>query len=263
MTSIHRRGSSARFITMSETPPVSASPVATVIDDDPLAHLKKMSTTAGLGTSDYVAINPLAIVTLLLGLASALVILSDIFLIVPLAGVVCGILAIRQVRDSAGTQTGRGFALAGLVISVLVAGGGMASRAVKGWGTRTDEQQIADVLSTLSKNLHDKKYHDAYLLFSDRFKARVTEQRFTDAFKSLDLPEAGGLQSISWNGVAVFDNTDSGMRLASVGVFLRFEKSPEPGRHAMGFMKTTGPWQIDDFSIMFPAEKAKRGKQQR
>ena len=53
-----------------------------------------MSTTAGLGSGDYVAINGTAIIAILLGVASAIVLFdSKMLLIVPLAGVVCAILA--------------------------------------------------------------------------------------------------------------------------------------------------------------------------
>src|SRR3989442_50419 len=87
--------------------------------DDPFLKLHKMSTTAGLGSGDYVAINGTAIASLLLGIASALVLFgAHLLLLIPLAGVVCGILAFRQIADSNGTQTGRGLAAVGLLLSL-------------------------------------------------------------------------------------------------------------------------------------------------
>src|SRR5436309_10235622 len=84
--------------------------------DDLLAHLHKMSTTAGLGTTEYVAINPLAVATVFLGAASALALLDHTLLAIPVLAVVCAIVALRQVIRSGGTQTGRGIAVLGLVL---------------------------------------------------------------------------------------------------------------------------------------------------
>src|SRR5438552_9086922 len=86
--------------------------------DDPLAHLHKMSTTAGLGTTEYVAINPLAVTTIFLGLASALALLDNTLLALPIAAVICGIFALRQISRSGGTQTGRGLAILGLLLAL-------------------------------------------------------------------------------------------------------------------------------------------------
>src|SRR5687768_5180367 len=76
--------------------------------DDALTHLHKMSTTTGLGSTDSVAINAPSVWAVSLGLASALAIVDKILLIVPVAGVICAIVALYQIGKSAGTQTGRG-----------------------------------------------------------------------------------------------------------------------------------------------------------
>ena len=72
-----------------------------------------MSTTAGITTQEYVAINIPSIVALFLGLAGVLAVLWPVLLLVPAAGVVVGLIALAQIRASNGTQTGRGFALLG------------------------------------------------------------------------------------------------------------------------------------------------------
>src|SRR6185436_15279396 len=55
-----------------------------VVDDDPLAHLHKMSTTAGLGSQEYVAVNGMAVFALVLGLASGFALFDRLFLVIPL-----------------------------------------------------------------------------------------------------------------------------------------------------------------------------------
>src|SRR5687767_9055265 len=70
---------------------------------DPLAKLHRMSRTAGLGTQDYVAINVAAVVSALLGLASVLALVTSLLLVIPVAGVICGLVALYQIKDSNGT----------------------------------------------------------------------------------------------------------------------------------------------------------------
>src|SRR5690348_12044880 len=82
-----------------------------------LARLHKMSTTAGLGSTDYVAVNTPAVIALILGLASAAVLIDPIFFVVPLAGLICSIMAISQIRRSNGTQTGLGLAALALLLT--------------------------------------------------------------------------------------------------------------------------------------------------
>src|SRR4051794_6354462 len=81
--------------------PAGATPPA---GDDPLAHLHRMSTTAGLGSGEYVAINGAAVFGFILGLASALCLFEEtILLVIPLVGAITSIVALRQIAKSNGT----------------------------------------------------------------------------------------------------------------------------------------------------------------
>src|SRR3954451_18973037 len=91
-----------------------------------LSQLHKMSTTAGVTNLDYVAVNQTAIIALLLGLASGLAFFGYLLLIIPLVGIVFAIVAIRQITDSNGTQTGKGLAWGGLALCLLFGGGVLA-----------------------------------------------------------------------------------------------------------------------------------------
>ena len=99
----------------SQTPNSSAA-VSPSADADPFLQLHKMSTTAGLGSADYVAINGTALAAILLGIVSAFMLLnSAVLLVFPIAGIFCGLLAFRQINHSNGTQTGRVLAGVGLL----------------------------------------------------------------------------------------------------------------------------------------------------
>src|SRR6478609_7278380 len=102
--------------TSSSPPAVNGN--GTAVDDDPLARLHKMSTTAGLGTTDYVAINALAVASVFLGLASLLAMLDPLLLALPVLAIGCSIWALTQIRHSGGTQSGASLAILGLLLAV-------------------------------------------------------------------------------------------------------------------------------------------------
>src|SRR5205085_1507862 len=68
------------------TAPPEPKPATDTEAPDPLAALHKMSTTAGVASQQYVAVNGAAVLAALLGFASALTILSPVLLVVPAAG---------------------------------------------------------------------------------------------------------------------------------------------------------------------------------
>src|SRR4051812_40853266 len=94
---------------------------ATTAPPDPLRSLHKMSTTAGVGSSEYVAINGMSIAAAICGLASSLSLLDNTLLVIPLAGIFFGIIALRQIASSNETQTGRLLAWSGILLSCAFA----------------------------------------------------------------------------------------------------------------------------------------------
>src|SRR5207249_5999139 len=100
----------------------SQTPPQTPADDEPLAHLHKMSTTAGLGSGDYVAVNGTAVFALMLGVASALALMTEVLLIIPLVCVIASVIAWGQIRHSNGTQTGKRLVIAALVLGLGLGG---------------------------------------------------------------------------------------------------------------------------------------------
>src|SRR5262245_37373306 len=74
----------------------------------------------------YSAISRAALLALFLGLASALVLVSPLLVIVPLAAAAIAIVALRQIATSGGQYTGRWSATAGLCLAMLFAGWGLS-----------------------------------------------------------------------------------------------------------------------------------------
>src|SRR3954447_16756129 len=122
-------------------------PTKSDADPSPIARLHKMSTTAGVGSQDYVAINNSAIVSVILGLCTALAFLGVPFLIVGAAGIVFGIIAIVQIRHSNGTQGGMGLAILGILLSLGIAGSVTAASVIDWQHRKQDEGDINKVLS--------------------------------------------------------------------------------------------------------------------
>ena len=224
-----------------------------------------MSTTAGVGSQDYVAVNLAAILAALLGLASILALLNDVWLVIPAAGVVCAIVAWRQIRNSNGTQTGNGIALIGLVLSLLIGGGVLASKAAHAWTQRRDEQAITAAMHDLGEDLAAGRYHDAYQRLSERFKQRVPEAAFTETWETtLGRGFAlGHVKTLNWNGRALFeDDAGTGRRFAWAGMIPEFEKpmDPPPRWDAQLSRGSDGRWVVEDLQQIFPQKPAARKK---
>ena len=146
--------------------------------DDPLAKLHRMSRTAGLGTQEYVAINVAAVLALLLGIASALALVWNLLLIIPLAGVVCGIVALYQIGDSNGTQSGRGIAWSGIALSVLVAAVVGGRVLLDNLQTRSDRAGVVSAVDNFGKKLIASDFKGAYDEIGPRMRDRLPFSEF-------------------------------------------------------------------------------------
>jgi hypothetical protein len=230
--------------------------------DDPLAKLHKMSTTAGLGSGDYVAVNITAVVCFLFGAASLLARLSNALLVIPLIGVICGILAMRQIRRSNGTQTGQGVAAIGLLLSLGIGGWVITSQVHDYLSTREDEQQIAQIIDKLGQSIKDKKYDEGYKLFGNTFQGRITAQRFGERMSVYHSDQArdlwGNFQSFKWNGHTEFQKDErTGDLLATTVALGYFEKSGnDPLRINMLARKSGGGWLIENLDIFNTEQQA-------
>jgi len=74
----------------------------------------------------YRRVEPLAVASLVLGGLSFLPMFGWPMIPLPIAGVVCGLLALRQIKNFPGERTGHGLAISGLALSIVlgVLGGG-------------------------------------------------------------------------------------------------------------------------------------------
>ena len=225
---------------------------------DPLAKLYRMSTTAGVGTQEYVAINPTAVVALLLGFSSILIVLSNVLLVIPVVGFICAVIALVQIQRSFHTQTGRGLAIFGMILCVGVTAGRLVFQQIQRNQLAGEEKQIAVVVHEFGTDIGSSQYNKAYQLFDDRFRERVSQPAFEGTFKGFRTAgPLGGVQSIEWNQqpMTFEDSTDSNNAYASAMTFFQFEHD-QPRRVVMGFEKSDGKRRIHEIEAIFPSKKS-------
>lgn len=226
---------------------------------DALASLHRMSTTAGISSQEYVAINIPSLLALLLGIASVLaVIMPSPLLLIPIAGVITGLVSLGQIRRSNGTQTGRGFALIGIVLSLAIGGWVLVQSVVERSRGRADREVVAKKIEELGRHVSAKDYEKAYALFSDRFRNRVNRAAFDATWDaSQSYPELGRIVSMEWNRTDIAEEQDpaSATRVASAYAWVKFEKTDEMARHPVVFRTVGGQWVIDDVPQMFPSRQ--------
>jgi hypothetical protein len=223
--------------------------------DAHLANLHRMSTTAGVTNAGYVAVNHTAIAAAALGLVSALSVFGWLLLIVPIVGIVFAVVAIRQINDSSGTQTGKGLAYAGLALCVLLGGGAIARELIAVVHARGDETRIAQTLAKLGQYIKEENYKAAYDLHDDRFQNAFTFAQFQSTWKSVQVPSSlGKITSMEWNGVAPYMESEGGSPLAATKARVKFEKGTEE-RLDFILRKVGERWLIDKFPDFFPERK--------
>jgi hypothetical protein len=225
---------------------------------DPLASLHKMSTTAGISSQEYVAINIPSVLALILGLASVLAVLHWILLLVPVAGIVVGFISLSQIRASNGTQTGRALAWLGIVLSLALGTFKLAREGIEYSSSAADRNAIVQQIAELGRHVSARDYDKAYAMFGPRFQARITRPAFEGVWEQAQsYPQLGRILSMEWNQTSIYFQSDpgSGTKVATAYAWVKFEKSKDLARHPLVFRKTGGKWIIEDATQLFPSER--------
>jgi hypothetical protein len=220
---------------------------------DPLRSLHKMSTTAGVGSQEYVAINVAAVWAIVLGLASAMTVLSNALLVIPVIGIIFGIVALKQIAGSSGTQTGRGIAIVGLILCVGFAGVSLAGQWMETAGDREDKEKVAALVEQLGRDIKAGNMDAAYGRFSEEFRKGVKKEQFvTQATFLRSSSMYGNLESMTWNGRVNFNGPPKGeLRFAESVLLIYMDTSKDPIRQNIALRRTGGQWYIDRIADMF------------
>ena len=238
----------------------SASPQGESAKGDPLATLHHMSMTAGLGSGDYVAINAPSVVSLLLGIASVAVMMARPLVLIPLAGLVLGLISLRQIRNSGGTQSGRALAWVGVLLSLTFVGlwGSWIYWQNRAERAASDEIQI--VVDQLSSAVKASDWDKAWGCFSPQFKTRIGDNRpaFQSAMQKLQAiptgPDTLARLSKIERGAVLFPPTQFFQKPAESNgkVMVSFDGDSRPKELGAQFRRDEGgAWLIDDLPALF------------
>ncbi|HEX8342141.1 MAG TPA: hypothetical protein VF624_14650 [Tepidisphaeraceae bacterium] len=246
---------------MSETPPQVGPPPAPG-HLDRLGQLHRMSRTAGLGSTDYAAVNTAAVLATILGLLSALSLITPVFLFLPLAGLVVSAIALQQVRGSNGTQTGMLLAVLGLILCLGFAAttGGKALLAYR--AGVADEKMLTDVTRSFAKHLQDRQPLAAYETFDSRLKESVSGTQFENFVINELLARLGSVKGVTPPVLYEFqDDPESDGRLAVGMAQLDMERVPgnQPLKVELRFRRTGGIWRIANVPDWVTAIQSRTG----
>lgn len=223
--------------------------------DAHLSQLHTMSTTAGVTNVGYVAVNQTAVVAMFLGLASALALLGLLLLVIPLVGIVFAVVALRQVKDSGGTQTGKGLAIVGLILCLLLGGGEVVKEGLEIAANRDDENKIAATLADVGRFVREGKFAEAYALFDDAFQNRVKPEKFKETWEQFQDPKAlDRMTSMEWNGVSPRIESAGGSPLAEARAVIKFKRAAAD-RFDVTLRKVGSKWLIARLPVFFPEPK--------
>lgn len=222
--------------------------------DDPIASLHKMSTTAGAGSADYVAINNVAIVSAVLGLVTGLAFFGWPFMLVGIAAIVCGVVALWQIGHSNGTQGGRLVAWLGIILSLVMTGGALAKELSRISEQRKQENAINQRIVELGEYVKAGEYQKAYALFdASTFQQVFTFAQFEAFWKSQQGPTSyfGPVMDMQGNNIFAFSPTEGGQG-AQTKVKVRFAKSPNLDyRWSISLVNRGDGWRIVSMPDIF------------
>jgi hypothetical protein len=221
--------------------------------DDFVSHLHRMSTTAGVGAQEYVAISGASIAALVFGLASSMAILNIVLLAVPAVGVVCGIVAFRQIARSSGTLGGRSFAAAGLLLSLGFAAFVIVQSARAAAADAAARKALQLVVADWSEAIRSGKVDRAYQTVSEQMKQiAAPPEMFSQRIRALRQGFYGDFQGIELGKRLGFSMSESGFRQAEGVLELKYSKAEKPVTREVKFVKTNdGRWQVDDMPTVF------------
>jgi hypothetical protein len=109
--------------------------------------------------AQYRSIAPLAVLSVLLGIVSALILTTPLLAPLPVAALVAGIAALRSIRQSGDQLAGRSVAIAGLCLATFFLGLGLARHLARQSSLEQRGREMADVFFRLLEENHPQQAH--------------------------------------------------------------------------------------------------------
>ena len=246
--------------------PVSSPPAGVPADAaqlEHLANLHRMSRTAGLGSSEYAAVNVAAVAAIVLGAASALAMITQVFLFVPVVGLVIAIVAIKQIRGSGGTQTGLLLAIVGLLACCGFAGLTGFQAFSHARQAQQDTAAMDGLVVQFGQLLADKKYKEALDLGDPRWQEQMSLERlehFMDELSASPFGQFKGFKPTSLYDIQEDPETHMRMGVGYLNVDA-VHTDTRPLRTQIQFRNNGDAWKIYSMPEWFkpPAAPGAKG----
>lgn len=230
---------------------------------DPFQKLHKMSTTAGVGAHDYVAVNTPAVIAAIAGLASISAIVSPVMLVVPAFAVVCAVMAWAQIGKSNGTQTGKLLAILGVLTGLGFGGYVVAGQIREARAFAESRREIGALFTNFTTATSKGDHAAAFQVFGPSFQSRNKFPAFSAFLKMLeDNQSYGKIVGSDWNErlEAMADTMGEGNDLARAAVTLKFEKSDAKISSDVVLVRRRSDekWVIEQMQPLFEQEQAQQ-----
>jgi hypothetical protein len=174
--------------------------------------------------------------------------------VIPLATLIVAFVAIRQIRRSAGTQTGIAIAILGLLLALGFVGFIGGREVINTQRIKSETAQIQSLIESLGQDINKGDYDAAYQKFSERLQQRVTKEQFKDRLEFLQNHAAyGKIATMKSNGIVdVRLDSESG-QWGGIGVILLELTNGKPDRREAMFRRDDKEgWRIEDVQGFFP-----------
>jgi hypothetical protein len=213
-----------------------------------------MSTTAGMGSGEYVEINPVAITSVILAGLSLLGIAFMPFLLLGMLGIASGLLALFKIRRSNGTQGGKLIAVVGIALSLLISGGEGTRQWVIHSRNQADGNTIRGNVQQLGDYLAKRDYAKARSMFGRPFLDKIPQEAFDETFKSIcGIKDYGDFQGLDANGAFGFSTLGDGTRMGSTMIQAKFSNKTLDFAPVEAIMDEQGRWIIYNIPDVFPS----------
>lgn len=143
-----------------------------------MSEIKLHESTEG---TEYHAISPLAVGSLVVGLISPVALIASLLWIVPALAIALACLAFRAIANSAGALTGRGAALAGLALGLIFAAAGPVHSATTRYLLAEQARPICEAWFAFLQN---GEPHKAHQLMQPALRRRALNDRLWDYYRS-------------------------------------------------------------------------------
>jgi len=173
---------------------------------------------------EYAAISTLAVLAVGFSLVGAVALLAVPFIVLPLVGLLLGLLALRQIRRSEGVLAGRGIALGAVAAGAAILA---AATAYHGSAWLEKHRMFSDLESRsyeITDDIIADRYAEVYAMMPEKFRGQAGAG--PEQFRARMAPLLGGAGSVLRRSLVSLQvlQTEGGQTLAPAEMLVELER---------------------------------------